>query len=84
LNLAVFTTDRVLTRHREEPVYELFWVRTDFQRIWILIILDLLKLESNIKAINLKQLIKDVNSFLINPDHIKRIELFPEFIKGLT
>jgi hypothetical protein len=73
-----------LTRHRGEPVYELFWGRTDFQRIRILIILDLLKLESNIKAINLKQLIKDVNSFLINPDDIKRIELFPEFIKGLT
>jgi hypothetical protein len=41
------------------------------------------KLGLRIKTINFKELIKDVTPFLINPDDIKRVELFPEFVRGL-
>jgi hypothetical protein len=41
------------------------------------------RLELKIQSINFKELIKDVSPFLINSDDIKRVELFPEFLKGL-
>jgi predicted nucleotidyltransferase component of viral defense system len=42
------------------------------------------RLELKIQSINLKELIRDVTPFLINIDDIKRVELFPEFLKGLN
>lgn len=42
------------------------------------------KLRAKVKTINFKQLEKDVGPFLINPSDIKRIDLFPEFIKELN
>ncbi|MDP3150354.1 MAG: nucleotidyl transferase AbiEii/AbiGii toxin family protein [Ignavibacteria bacterium] len=41
-------------------------------------------LDSKIKSIDLKQLVRDVSPFLINPNDIKRIELFQDFVKGLS
>ncbi|MGE5352789.1 MAG: nucleotidyl transferase AbiEii/AbiGii toxin family protein [Acidobacteriota bacterium] len=40
------------------------------------------RLLSRIEGTDFKQLIKDVSPFLINQSDIKRIELFPEFIKS--
>lgn len=41
------------------------------------------KLEAKVRTIDFKQLKKDVSPFLIIPDDIKRVELFPDFIKSL-
>jgi hypothetical protein len=40
-------------------------------------------LQTRIQGINFKQLTKDLSPFLINANDVKRIELFPEFIRGL-
>jgi predicted nucleotidyltransferase component of viral defense system len=41
------------------------------------------ELKLKMQSVNIKQLVKDVSPFLINPSDIKRIELFPEFVKNL-
>lgn len=41
------------------------------------------KLGAKIKPLDIKQLVRDVSPFLTNPNDIKRIELFPDFVKGL-
>ncbi len=41
------------------------------------------KLAMKIKSIDFKQLVRDVSPFLVNPKDVKRIELFPDYIKGL-
>lgn len=41
------------------------------------------RLHARMESINIKQLTRDVSPFLFTPNDIKRIELFPEFLKQL-
>lgn len=62
------------------PDYKYLKLKADISNIYEL----KTKLELKIQSINIKQLIKDVSPFLINPNDINRIELFPDFINSLN
>lgn len=40
-------------------------------------------MELKLESVNIKQLTKDLSPFLINSNDLQRIELFPEFVRGL-
>jgi len=61
------------------PDYKYLKLKADISNIYEL----KTKLELKIQSVNIKQLIKDLSPFLIYPNDINRIEMFPEFINTL-
>lgn len=61
------------------PDYKYLKFKADISNIYEL----KTKLELKIQSVNIKQLIKDLSPFLIYPNDINRIEMFPEFINTL-
>ena len=61
------------------PDYKYLKLKADISNIYEL----KTKLELKIQSVNIKQLIKDLSPFLIYPNDINRIELFPDFLNNL-